>query len=298
MNLNSKTLEKLRMIINGDGTKDYRSGPALVNFFNELGFKDIYSRGFPSRWCYTDEKLQRINGTPKLDMCIRNTFDVRNYVERIYELDELICEFNKYLVFDKWKIERDNEKINFKKLDRIIIDDSKPEILELEDEEQEFLKRTFKVDIDALNLDANVSEIIKSRLSEVESCISNGAALSATIMIGSILEGVLLGIATRFPKLFNSAKSAPKDRESKIIKKFYDWSLNNYIDVAYEVGILKHDVQQFSHGVRDFRNYIHPYEQMATKFSPDKQTALICFQVLKAAIYQIDKFLKESHGGK
>lgn len=49
MQLSSKTLEKLREIINGDGTSDYRSGSMLVKFFNELGFKDVYGRGFPSR---------------------------------------------------------------------------------------------------------------------------------------------------------------------------------------------------------------------------------------------------------
>ena len=47
---------------------------------------------------------------------------------------------------------------------------------------------------------------------------------------------------------------------------------------------LKLDVKKFSHELRDFRNYIHPYEQLASKFTPDKHTAEICLQVLKAAI--------------
>ena len=54
--------------------------------------------------------------------------------------------------------------------------------------------------------------------------------------------------------------------------------------------ILKEDVKQFSYVLRNFRNYIHPYQQMMTQFSPDKHTALICFQVLKAAIFQIGEF--------
>ena len=48
MQLNAKTLEKLRVIINGDGTADERSGSKLVNFFNALGFNDSYGHGFPS----------------------------------------------------------------------------------------------------------------------------------------------------------------------------------------------------------------------------------------------------------
>ena len=295
MQLSSKTLEKLREIINGDGTQDYRSGSMLVKFFNELGFRDVYGQGFPSRWVYTDDKLQRINGTPELDKCIRNTFAVVNYIGRIPELDSIIADFNQYLVFDKWAVKRNNDTITFKKLDRVIIDETMPETAE--DKEQEFLKRTFEIDVDALKLDANVSEIIKSRLHEVEICVSNDAALSATIMIGSIMEGILLGVASSFPQLFNSANSAPKEKDGKQVRKFYEWTLNNYIDFACEVGILKHDVKQFSYGVRDFRNYIHPYQQMAMQFSPDKQTALICFQVLKAAIHQIGEFRKANNGG-
>ncbi len=38
------------------------------------------------------------------------------------------------------------------------------------------------------------------------------------------------------------------------------------------------------HGLRDFRNYIHPYEQMVSGFTPDDHTAKVCFQVLKAAL--------------
>ncbi len=56
MILQSKTLEKLRKIINEESK--YRSGPELVSFFNDLGFKDVYQQGFPSRWFFTDEKLR------------------------------------------------------------------------------------------------------------------------------------------------------------------------------------------------------------------------------------------------
>lgn len=60
MILCKNTLEKLRKIINGDGKDDYRSGPKLVSFFNELGFNDSYGQGFPSRWIFTDHKLEKL----------------------------------------------------------------------------------------------------------------------------------------------------------------------------------------------------------------------------------------------
>lgn len=140
MILCKKTLEKLRNIINGDGTDDYKSGSKLVSFFNELGFNDSYGQGFPSRWVFTDYKLEKINGTPEIDKCIKSIFAVNNYIGRVAYLDELIADFNQYLVFDKWRVIRENEKITFKKIDEIIIE-NKEKTSEVS--EKEFLQLNF-----------------------------------------------------------------------------------------------------------------------------------------------------------
>lgn len=290
MLLSHKTLEKLREIINGDGTERYRSGPKLVEFFNRLGFRDTYGQGFPSRWVYTDEKLEQINGKPELDKCIRDTFCVIDYIDDIKELDRLIEEFNKYLVFDKWQVIRNNDEISFKRLERVIIPSSKNSDEEIK--ESEFLDKTFEIDISSLGLDSIISDIIDCRIKEIEKCISSDAPLAAVIITGSTMEGILLGEATSYPKNFNSASSAPKDKNSKV-KNFQDWTLSNFIDVAYEIGLIKLDVKKFSHVVRDFRNFIHPYEQMVSRFHTDKNTALICLQVLKASIIQIAEYRKK-----
>ena len=295
MQLSAKTLEKLRIIINGDNTADYRKGYELVSFFNQLGFNDVYAQGFPSRWVYTDEKLQQINGKPELDKCIRNTFAVVNYIGRVAELDTLIADFNQYLAFDKWVVIRDNDTITFKRLEKVIVNSGKSATAEIK--EDEFLKMTFDVNVDSLGLDSNVSEIIKLRLKEVETCIGGEAPFASILLIGSIMEGILLGMATTYPQQFNQTSCAPKDKDTGKVRTFPNWTLNNYIDAASEVGLLKQDVKKFSHVVRDFRNYIHPYEQMSTNFFPDKHTALICFQVLKAAINQIGTFRKDQQGG-
>ena len=64
-------------------------------------------------------------------------------------------------------------------------------------------------------------------------------------------------------------------------------TLAQLIDVACEVNVIKLDVKKFSPGLRDFRNYIHPYEQMVSGFTPDEHTARVCFQVLKAALASV-----------
>ena len=291
MILCKNTLEKLRKIINGDGTDDYRSGSKLVSFFNELGFNDSYGQGFPSRWIFTDYKLEEINGTPEIDKCIKTVFAVNNYIGRVSYLDELIADFNQYLVFDKWKIVRENEKIIFKKLDEIIIENNK-QISNAS--EKEFLQLNFDASIDNIGLEYSLTEILKIRILEAESNISIGNSLSSIILIGSIMEGILLGVARIYPDRFNKSNSAPINNNDKKVKKLSDWTLNDFINSAYELRIINEDVRKFSHVVREFRNYIHPYQQLCSKFSPDKHTALICLQVLKALISQIEEYTKKN----
>jgi len=280
MLLQDKSLEKLRLLINEK--TEYRSGSKLVSFFNDLGFNDTYGQGFPSRWVYTDEKLTQINGTPELDKCIKKLFAPVNFIGRFTELDNFIKEFNQFLAFDKWKVIRNEAEITFAKADKINFDDSSGGI-----KEDEFLKREFsEISLERIGLDGIVTETLKLRFEEIKKCLTAEAPLSVLFLAGSTLEGILLGIALKHPKEFNQSKSSPKDKEGKV-KQFQDWTLSNYIDVAYDVGLLMEDVRKFSHSLRDFRNYIHPYAQVSSGFNPDKHTATICWQVLKAAIYQL-----------
>ena len=73
------------------------------------------------------------------------------------------------------------------------------------------------------------------------------------------------------------------------MKQFHDWTLNDFINVARDLNLVGEDVKKFSHALRDFRNYIHPYQQMSSNFDPDEHTAKICWQVLEAAITQLSK---------
>ena len=117
MLLQQKTLEKLRNLINEE--TEYRSGPKLVTFFNELGFSDVYAQGFPSRWIYTDERLKKINGTPELDKCIKKLFAPVNFISRFSELDKFINDFNQFLAFDGWQVIRKETEITFAKAGKI-----------------------------------------------------------------------------------------------------------------------------------------------------------------------------------
>ena len=153
--------------------------------------------------------------------------------------------------------------------------------------EEGFLSEDFAIpELHKLPVDALVIGIIRDRLEEAQSGLRVGAHLSVIFQCGSVLEAVLLGAAQSNPRKFNQATSSPKRRDGKV-KPFPEWSLSELINAAHDIGLLKTDVQKFSHGLRDFRNYIHPYQQMVSEFSPDEHTAKLCFQVLKAALADV-----------
>ncbi len=151
----------------------------------------------------------------------------------------------------------------------------------------DFLHSEFTIpNIQKLPIEAQAVPIIESRLAEARKALKAGAHLSVIFLCGSVLEAVLLGAAQKEPARFNRAAACPKTNDGSP-KRFPEWNLSQFIDVACELNLLKPDVKKFSHGLRDFRNYIHPYEQMASGFTPDEHTAKLCFQTLKAALASV-----------
>tara|TARA_R110001592_G_scaffold22642_2_gene89762 strand:- start:516 stop:1346 length:831 start_codon:yes stop_codon:yes gene_type:complete len=151
----------------------------------------------------------------------------------------------------------------------------------------EFLHREYDIpNIDRLPIDAHAIPIIESRLVEARTALSAGAYLSVVFLCGSVLEAVLLGAAQKDPAKFNKASSSPRNPDGTV-RRFHEWSLAQFIDTACEIDLLKPDVKKFGHGLRDFRNYIHPYKQMVSGFTPDQHTAKVSFHVLKAALANV-----------
>lgn len=182
-----------------------------------------------------------------------------------------------------------NQKVLAEKCKKIANNVRNRNTANIQNEEIEFLNKKFdSVNIKTLNLTTTMENVIQQRLDEIKKCLNGNIALGAIFLIGSTLEGLLIDVAKRNPEKFNKSKSAPKDTDGNI-KNFKDWSLNSLIDVAQETNFIGLDVKKFSHNLRDFRNYIHPEEQVTQNFNPDKNTALIAYNVLLAAMEDLNK---------
>lgn len=288
MNLSSNTLVKLRELINEDTV--YRSGPVLVKLFNQLGFNDVYGQGFPSRASYTDSRLQKINNTSDIDKCLKIIFSPINFLESPDLLTISLDHFNRYLGFDGWNIFIEGKEVKFKRILDKDFDIFNHKTTIANTSEEDFLMKSYEaIHFSDLELEIELVKVLDERIKEVESNMTTNSPLSVLFLCGSIMEGLLFGMARKYPKEFNQAQSSIKNKEGKVIS-FGDWSLSDFINTASEIGVIKNDVKKFSHVLREYRNYIHPYQQYGVGFAPTMHTAKICLQVLNATFDQAKAF--------
>ncbi len=148
----------------------------------------------------------------------------------------------------------------------------------------QFLQKDFgSLDLTRVSVPVGFQEVVRQRLDEIDRCLRAEAPLAVIFLCGSTLEGLLFEVATKNAERFNKCRSAPKGRDVTV-KSFGQWTLNDLIVTAREIGIVGEDVAKHAHAVRDFRNYIHPRQQISENFSPRMFTARMAHQVLSAAL--------------
>jgi len=286
-NFDPATLDSIADFICGDDKErypEYRSSNFLTRFFNNIGI-NVTHDGATRKW-WVLEVLRSLN-VSDLEKAVLRLVDIREYKADKQKLELASKSMNEILFME-------NLMVTFSGKDPIITSlpvSINPIVITSQPShsEEEFLKKEFEANnISKLGLESAIETILKERLGEARQGLTSKAPLSSVIMTGSTLEGILLGVASKNMKVFNQAKSAPKNKTGKV-KPLQSWTLEALINVSHEVGCIGLDVKKFSHVLRDFRNYIHPYEQAANTFNPDEHTAKICLQVLHAAIADLIK---------
>lgn len=279
--LDSKILEALAELICGDSGPYYRKGWELPLFFRSAGLNCPNHDGSTRKW-WALSRLQEYNMDPLLiKKVLLRLADPKEYVSNPSMVNEVLPRLNKILSVEGLKVSISGVSPNIHEVNPTI-----PE------PEPKYKSHAISIpDFEKLTMNTFLASILKNRWIEVNRCIESEAYLSAIVMMGSILEGVLLAVVTAHPKEANQATSAPKDSFGKV-KRFPEWTLSNLIDVAHDCGWLQLDAKKFSKVLREYRNLVHPWEQMARKEVPDEDTCRICWEVVRAAINDIQAFKK------
>lgn len=138
--------------------------------------------------------------------------------------------------------------------------------------------------------DPQMQSILASRWEECVACISANAPLSATVMMGGLLEALLLARVNHESNkepIFQ-ATTAPKDKNGQP-KPLPEWTLKSYIDVSRELGWISVSAKDVGEVLRDYRNYIHPFKQLSHGISLNTDDAVLFWEVSKAITRQIIK---------
>ncbi len=138
--------------------------------------------------------------------------------------------------------------------------------------------------------DGRMRDILSNRWKECAFCIqSKKAPLSATVMMGGMLEALILARIHREKnqgKVFKT-KAAPKESKSDKVLNLNQWTLNNYIDVAHEMGWISQTAKDVGVVLRDYRNFIHPQKEYAEGVSLSANDAILLWNICQSVANQI-----------
>jgi hypothetical protein len=105
MKISLRTIQALGKIITGDSNiSPYRSGPQLVEFFNQHGGNSLYGQGFPSRWQFAEDQIRKLNDFKSIKELIEDAFDPRHYLNSNFDINNAVKFINEYLIYDSFEI--------------------------------------------------------------------------------------------------------------------------------------------------------------------------------------------------
>jgi len=137
-------------------------------------------------------------------------------------------------------------------------------------------------DFSPLISDPKMQDILKRRWAECILCYKSGAPLSATVMMGGLVEGLLLArVNTESDKSpIYTAKTAPRDTAGKTLP-LKEWMLKNFLDVAHELGWISNSAKDVGTVLREYRNYIHPQKEFTHGVNLEPNDARMFWDVCK-----------------
>lgn len=190
------SIEYLGKFIAGDEEGlPYRSGPKLVDFFNDLGFRDVYpsNGGFPTRRIFARDKLKAINGTNTLTEAIKRALDPRLFHAEQLSIQEAINRLNEVLTYDGVEVVRQGITITVR--------DSSSPIPQIES------ANYFE--------DIQVQSLIDDNIAKCNQKLDQGDYQGAITNARSLVEATLLGII----KEYGDEEVAPNDDLLRLFKQ-------------------------------------------------------------------------------
>jgi hypothetical protein len=122
--------------------------------------------------------------------------------------------------------------------------------------------------------DARLREIVERDYLEVQRAFVAQCWKSTIILAGGLIEAILTDVLLVNAANAKAAAGAPN--KSDLTK----WDLACLIDVAVELNLVSAAISKLSHPVREYRNLVHPGNEVRTSLKFDREEARIALEVL------------------
>ena len=127
--------------------------------------------------------------------------------------------------------------------------------------------------------DQPLRKVLEGYYSQAQKAVEAGSHLGAIVSCGSVVEGLLTwALLKREGQALKSGK-AQKDKQGQVIP-IRQWVLTPLIDVSADLGLIGKTAKQASWALKDFRNFLHPYNVLQQSARPDRALALSSFAAL------------------
>ena len=255
--LDSNTLSELASLLCDDEGPCYRTGTRLETLLRNAGWSEAeeYDRG-PRRLWLLRQLMEHQNQPALTAALILRLADSREYLGDPQAHRETVAQLNDLLAHDGFRI-------------RVAHGRGEAVDARAADGPEREAPQQLATSVTAIVEEPRAAQALQRRLEETIACQEEGAHLSAIIMMGSLLEGVLIEVLQQ--------RGTPPPRGEKT-------PLQDLIRLAHEHGYIRDDVEQFSHVLRGYRNLVHVHKQIELGYAPDANTTRVCWWVVVAAL--------------
>jgi hypothetical protein len=117
-------------------------------------------------------------------------------------------------------------------------------------------------------------KIIERDYDEIQRAYASQCWKSVIILCGGMIEAILMDLLCSNDVAARVAKSAPKQPD------ITHWDLATLINVAVELKLVSEGVEKLSHPLREYRNLIHPGNELRNRLRFGAEEAKIAIEVL------------------
>jgi hypothetical protein len=127
--------------------------------------------------------------------------------------------------------------------------------------------------------DEHVRSVLEDYYTQAAKASEAASYLGAIVACGSVVEGLLTWALLQREDLALQSSKACKDRQGRV-RPLQEWNLSNLIDVSAELELIGKTAKQASWALKDFRNFIHPYNVLKQSARPDPALAMSAMAAL------------------